>query len=300
MAPGPAAGPASGPAGGQAAGRAAGRAAGVTLAVRDVTVRFAGVTALDAVSFDVAPGSIHALIGPNGAGKSTCFNVVSGVYRATEGSVRFGDAELTRMRPHQVAGAGVARTFQNIALSKGASVLENILVGRHHLTRAGTISSGLRLPWATREERRHRERAREIADFVGLADKQTAPAGALSYGDQKRLEMARALAMEPRLLMLDEPVAGMNAAETQVMAVAIGQVRAALEISILLIEHDMGMVMALADRVTVLDFGKRIADGTPAQVQASDAVVRAYLGGADELEALGGPRAGRSTTGDQA
>jgi branched-chain amino acid transport system ATP-binding protein len=253
------------------------------LEVTDLTVRFAGVTALDGVSFRVEPRTVHALIGPNGGGKSTCFNVISGVHRPTAGSVRFGGRDLARMRPHHIAGAGVARTFQNIAASRHGTVLENILVGRHHLTRTGVVGAGLGLPRARREERRHRERAREIAAFVGLADREAAPAGTLAYGDAKRLELARAVAMEPRLLLLDEPVAGMNATETEAMAAAVLAVRDALGVSVLLVEHDMGLVMALADHVTVLDFGRRIADGTPAEVQADDAVVRAYLGGVQEL-----------------
>ena len=258
-----------------------------TLTVEDVTVDFGAVKALSGVSFTVQPGTVHAVIGPNGAGKSTMFNVLSGVYRASSGEVRLGETLLNGLRPHRIARLGVARAFQNIALSNTQTVRDNLMLGRHALTHAGFVSSGLRLPKARKEERRHTARIGEIAEFLELGEKLDTPVGVLSYGDQKRVEVARALSTEPRLLLLDEPVAGMNSEETERMARAVLEIRDELGISIILVEHDMGMVMSIADRVTVLDFGRRIADGTPQETQADPEVIRAYLGAGDDTDPSG-------------
>ncbi|MFF8875565.1 ABC transporter ATP-binding protein [Streptomyces massasporeus] len=253
------------------------------LAVTDVTVRFAGLTALDAVSFTVAPGSVHALIGPNGAGKSTCFNVLSGLCRPATGTVRLGEADLTRLAPHRIAALGVARTFQNIVTTQG-TVADNLMLGRHALSRAGYAASALRLPHVRREQREHLARAREIAELTGLGHHFDNPVALLSYGDRKRVEFARALCLEPSVLLLDEPVAGMNAAERARTVEVVHAVRAELGLSVVLVEHDMGLVMRLADEVTVLDFGRAIAHGTPDEVRGDPEVLRAYLGTGAEQE----------------
>nr|MDQ6941295.1 ABC transporter ATP-binding protein [Candidatus Eremiobacteraeota bacterium] len=240
--------------------------------------RFGGVTAVNALNMTVRAGDVHALIGPNGSGKTTTLNVISALYRADGGSIRFDGAELIGRPAHAIARLGVARTFQNIRLFGELSVVENVMIGRHVRTRTGFIGALLPGGATAREERATRERALELLQFVGLEGTAGASARSLPYGDQRRVEIARALASEPRLLLLDEPAAGMNPAETDTLVALLRRIREQ-GTTLLLIEHDMNLVMSVSDRITVLNFGQHIAEGPPDEIARNPDVITAYLGG---------------------
>jgi branched-chain amino acid transport system ATP-binding protein len=257
--------------------------------VENVTLRFKGVTAINGATFTVGERELFAIIGPNGAGKTSIFNVLSGVYRPQEGTVRFLGENVLGRRPHTIAARGMARTFQNIELFENLTVIDNLMLGRAHRVRYGMLAAAAWFGPARKSELADREAVEDIVDFLELAQYRGFPVGLLPYGVQKRVELGRALAMEPKLLLLDEPVAGMNLEETEDMARFILDIRDELQIPMIMVEHDMGLVMDLADRVMVVDFGVPITTGPPAEVQRNPDVVAAYLG---EDHEAGGRRTG--------
>ena len=257
---------------------AARRAGDVILDVRNIHLRFGGVKALTDITFDVREHEIRAIIGPNGAGKSSMLNCINGVYQPQEGSIRLRGRTFTHMNPRQVAEMGVARTFQNLALFKGMSVLDNIMTGRNLKMRTNLFQQAFRWGAAEREETAHRIVVEKIIDFLEIQAYRKVPVGRLPYGLQKRVDLGRALAMEPQVLLLDEPMAGMNLEEKQDMSRFILDVNDEFGTTIVLIEHDMSVVMDISDRVVVLDYGRKIGDGTPDEVRANPEVISAYLG----------------------
>jgi branched-chain amino acid transport system ATP-binding protein len=250
------------------------------LSVEDVGVRFGGIVALDGVSFAVMPGEIVGLIGPNGAGKTTLFNCVLRLYECERGAIFLRGAPIARVPRHGIAALGIGRTFQNLALFRSMTVLENVMVGRHCRTRGGFLRNALRTPGVRVEERDVQAKAREMVTLLDLEAVADAPVAALSFGTQKRVELARALAAEPSLLLLDEPASGLNHEEVTALGALIRSIRDRLRLTVLLVEHHMSLVMSVSDRVVALNFGRKIAEGSPAEVRAHPEVIKAYLGDA--------------------
>jgi branched-chain amino acid transport system ATP-binding protein len=255
------------------------------LNVTNLTKSFGGLVAINNINFSMEPGQIVSVIGPNGAGKTTFFNMISGYYVPDSGTITFDGKNLTKLSPERVAQQGIARTFQNIRLFKDMLVAENILVGRYMRMKENIFGIVLRLPKMQREERAAFDKVLELLDYVGLSGKEGELAKNLSYGQQRRLEIARALAIEPKLLLLDEPAAGLNPRETEEMKAFILKLRKEKDMTILLIEHDMKLVMGLSDRITVINYGVKIAEGTPGEIQRNQEVIEAYLGNEDDDEA---------------
>lgn len=264
------------------------------LQIEQLRLSFAGVRALDGVSLSVRRGGLVAVIGPSGAGKTSLFNCISGLYRPEQGRIRLLGRDITRMPTHRIAALGVARTFQHPALFEGISVLENVLVGRRHHCRSGLLSNLLWLPGARRQEALHRRRADEIIELLHLGQHRKMPVRSLPYGVRKRVELARALCMEPVLLLLDEPTAGLNREEAAAMGRYLREVSKELGITQVLIAHELGFVLELAERVSVLDLGRVIAEGTPAQIRGNRAVIEAYIGHAGGLDSRGTKRGART------
>ena len=254
------------------------RSGDILLSVKDISLRFGGVRALTDVSFDIQEGEIFAIIGPNGAGKSSMLNCINGFYHPQEGTIAFKGEERRQMRPHEAAAQGISRTFQNIALFKGMTTLENVMTGRMLRMRASFVEQALYIGRGRQEEIAHREKVEEVIDFLEIQSIRKTPVGRLPYGLQKRVELARALAAEPDLLLLDEPMAGMNVEEKEDMCRFVLSTNHELGTTIALIEHDMGVVMDVSDRVVVLDYGRKLAEGTPDEVRGDQEVIDAYLG----------------------